>query len=102
MVTQTFMLNPVNDQLLQVPEYSGLPEKVIWDVEDPKIFVIIEGTVVYVYRYDAESIDGPQIVLIDTDRRPSRYVPIALWNGVVMYQERYYAIHFYLPFVHIN
>ena len=37
--------NPVNDQVLPIPDFQGPPQAVLWDAADPNCFVISNGGV---------------------------------------------------------
>lgn len=88
LLAQTYILNPVNDQVLQVPDYTGVPETVIWDQEDRSTCVLVDENELHVYSYASETIDGPQITLISDENRKLGYSPIALFQGVMMFQVR--------------
>ena len=78
--------NPVNDQALEIPEFQGPPQQVLWDAADPNIFVIANGTDYQVYTYASTTINGPIIEAVGTHPQAPGAHPIMMLHGVVAFQ----------------
>lgn len=48
---QVSLFNPVNDQVLVIPKFTGSLEGALWDVADPNVFVLADNRQFYVYVY---------------------------------------------------
>lgn len=53
--------NPVNDQVLPIPDFRGPPQAVLWDAADPNCFVTSNGKEFQVYTYAATTINGRDV-----------------------------------------
>jgi len=80
------LFNPVNDQVLPVPKFTGSLEAALWDGADPNVFVLADARQFYVYVYAPVSISGPLINFVGTTPRPHGFSPVLLYNGVVTCQ----------------
>lgn len=55
----------------------------LWDCQDPSIFVLFDSANIYTYVYKAVTINGPQIVHLTTQAKNSGLTPIVLNNGTI-------------------
>ena len=74
--------NPVNDQALEIPEFQGPPQQVLWDAADPNTFVIANGTDYQVYTYASTTINGPMIEAVGTHPQAPGAHPIMMLHGL--------------------
>lgn len=79
--------NPVNDQVLPIPDFKGPPQAVLWDAADPNCFVIADGKEFRVYTYAATTINGPTIEAVGTHTQKPGTHPVLMLNGVVACQD---------------
>ncbi|KAK3285957.1 hypothetical protein CYMTET_6459 [Cymbomonas tetramitiformis] len=80
------LFNPVNDQVLPVPKFTGALESMLWDSADPNVFVLADNRQFYVYVYTPVSISGALISFVGTTARPTGFCPILMYNGMITCQ----------------
>ncbi|MEW5304579.1 MAG: hypothetical protein WDW36_007181 [Sanguina aurantia] len=78
-----FLFNPVNDQVLELPEQSGKAENVMWDVVEMNLLAVADANSISVYLYVPISLDGPSILLIGKQSIQPTHTPLVMTNGVV-------------------
>uniref|UniRef100_A0A061RSU0 Wd repeat-containing protein 19 n=2 Tax=Tetraselmis sp. GSL018 TaxID=582737 RepID=A0A061RSU0_9CHLO len=76
-----YLFNPVNDQVLPIPDFNGVVDNVVWDCEDTNLFALFDSNNIYVYSYLPVTISGPKISLLTTQTKNSGLSPILLANG---------------------
>lgn len=77
------VLNPVNDQVILVPEFNGRAENVMWDVIDPNVFVVADRTGLYVYLHSPVSLTGAKVEFLSKQPLQSSHCPLVCCNGSV-------------------
>lgn len=80
---EVWLYNPVNDQVLPVPQVEGELVRVIWDLSQSHVLVLATKRELHCMLYVPVSIDGPGMVLLGTDALPSGFSPVSCDNGVV-------------------
>ena len=75
------LFQPVNDQALEIPEFQGPPQQVLWDAADPNTFVIANGTDYQVYTYASTTINGPMVEAVGTHPQAPGAHPIMMLHG---------------------
>ncbi|MEW5318051.1 MAG: hypothetical protein WDW38_009304 [Sanguina aurantia] len=78
-----FLFNPVNDQVLELPEQSSKAENVMWDVVELNLLAVADANSISVYLYVPISLDGPSILLIGKQSIQPTHTPLMMTNGVV-------------------
>jgi len=57
-----YMLNPVDESLIMIPNFQAETESVLWDIEDQNLFVTVASDMMHTYLYLPLSLEGPQII----------------------------------------
>jgi len=93
-----YLYNPIDDSQLFVPNFAGDTYEVLWDIDDPNVFVTIDPQKMQTYLFCPISLDGPQIIhlpeylkLDEVDKNKNGIVtfldkslkPLILKNGFV-------------------
>ncbi|GAX77949.1 hypothetical protein CEUSTIGMA_g5391.t1 [Chlamydomonas eustigma] len=78
---QLYVFNPVNDQVLLVPDFNGRAETVMWDVLDPSVFVVADTSALYVYLYYPVSLSGAKIEFVGKQSLQASHTPLNCCNG---------------------
>eukprot|EP00793_Prasinoderma_coloniale_P004677 PRCOL_00000438-RA len=81
-----WLYNPVNDQVLEVPQFEGEFERIIWDLAQPHVFVVATRRELHCMLYSPVTISGPSVTLLGTDSLLTGHSPVTLNNGVVAVQ----------------
>lgn len=83
--SDAFLYNPINDMIIQLPEYPVSAIGLLWDQWplDKYIFIVFDKERIYTYVYYRDTIEGPQCVYIETTELPFGYKPLLLYNGDV-------------------
>ncbi|XP_066952339.1 LOW QUALITY PROTEIN: WD repeat-containing protein 19 [Macrobrachium rosenbergii] len=83
-----FVYNPVNDDLLEIPEFPGSCKGCLWEncPSDRNVFVLFDEKQLYTYVLHQEHIKGPHVELVGTTKIPPGQVPLLLYNGEVTLQ----------------
>ncbi|ESO89539.1 hypothetical protein LOTGIDRAFT_218902 [Lottia gigantea] len=78
-----YVYNPVNDQIVEIPNLSESVQGVLWEnwPLDKGIFVIYDTEKIYTYVYCRESVNGAQVSLVGTTKLPFGQIPTMLYNG---------------------
>ncbi|KAF5840991.1 hypothetical protein DUNSADRAFT_14848 [Dunaliella salina] len=78
------LFNPVNDQVLPVPcDLTGRADNIMWDVQDPHVFVIAEQQALHVMLYVPVSISGPRVELLGKQSIHNTHSPLMVIGGSV-------------------
>ncbi|KAJ8298131.1 hypothetical protein KUTeg_024662 [Tegillarca granosa] len=83
-----FIYNPVNDQLLEIPEFSTMIKGILWEYWslDKGVFIAYDDDKIYTYIYSRESVQGPTVEFAGETRLPYGNIPILMYNGEVTLQ----------------
>ncbi|XP_072170705.1 WD repeat-containing protein 19-like [Diadema setosum] len=83
-----FVYNPVNDQTLEIPNFSPTIKNVLWEngFNYKGVFVAYDEEKVYTYLYSRETVNGPAVILVGTTKLPFAQQPLMLHNGELMCQ----------------
>ncbi|KAK8722853.1 hypothetical protein OTU49_012085 [Cherax quadricarinatus] len=83
-----YMYNPVNDDILEIPEFPGSCRGCLWEnsPSDRHLFAIFDDKQLYTYIFHQEHIKGHHVELIGTTKIPPSQVPLLLYNGEVTLQ----------------
>ncbi|XP_071786835.1 WD repeat-containing protein 19-like isoform X1 [Asterias amurensis] len=78
-----FVYNPVNDQILEIPDFSPTVKGVLWEnwPYDKGVFVAYDDDKLYTYMYSRETVRGPSVTLAATTKLPFAQKPLMLYNG---------------------
>jgi len=57
-----YLFNPIDDSMLSLPNFSATTEHVLWDLDDPNVFVTVDKEKMKTYLYAGLSLQGPQII----------------------------------------
>jgi hypothetical protein len=57
-----YLFSPVDDSMLFIPNFSAGTDNILWDLEDPNIFVTVDKEKMQAYLYVSLSLEGPQII----------------------------------------
>jgi hypothetical protein len=57
-----YLFNPIDDTMLFVPNFSPNTNNVLWDIDDPELFVTIDNEKMQTYLYVHLSLEGSQII----------------------------------------
>ncbi|KAG1674427.1 hypothetical protein FOA52_012954 [Chlamydomonas sp. UWO 241] len=80
---QLYVFNPVNDQVLPIPNFSSRCENVMWDVADPNCFVVADGSGLYTYLHCPVSLQGAKVEFISKQPLQTSHSPLLCFNGSV-------------------
>ena len=69
--------------MLPVPEFHTRAENVMWDVMDPNVFVVADGSGLYVYLHRPVSLSGPKLEFLSKQPLQASHVPLSCCNGAV-------------------
>lgn len=53
-----YLFQPVDDTMLFIPNFSSTTENVIWDLDDPHIFVTVDKEKMQCYMFVNLSLEG--------------------------------------------
>nr|XP_054756020.1 WD repeat-containing protein 19-like isoform X1 [Lytechinus pictus] len=83
-----FVYNPVNDQTLDIPNFSPTIKNVLWEngFNYKGVFVAYDDEKVYSYLYSRETVNGPAVILVGTTKLPFAQQPLMLHNGQLVCQ----------------
>jgi len=56
------MYNPIIDQAVMIPNFQSGTNHVLWDIENPNLFVTVDSEKMCSYVYIPLSLEGIQIV----------------------------------------
>mmetsp|Transcript_28986 Transcript_28986/g.35929 ORF Transcript_28986/g.35929 Transcript_28986/m.35929 type:complete len:222 (+) Transcript_28986:1160-1825(+) len=54
-----YMLNPVDESLIMIPNFQAETETVLWDIESTNLFVTVAADMMHTYLYAPLSLEGP-------------------------------------------
>lgn len=57
-----YLFNPIDDSQLMVPNFSSTTYNVLWDIDDPSLFVTVDPEKMQTYLYSPLGLEGAQIV----------------------------------------
>jgi hypothetical protein len=57
-----YLYNPIDDSQVFVPNFSPQTNKVLWDVDDPNLFVTVDSEKMQTYLFSPLSLDGASII----------------------------------------
>lgn len=57
-----YLFNPVDDTMLFIPNFSSQTNQVLWDIDDPQIFVCVDNEKIQTYMFVQVSLEGSCIV----------------------------------------
>lgn len=57
-----YLYNPVEDSSIFVPNFAPETHHVLWDIDDPNLFVTVDKQKMQTYLFKPLTMDGPQIV----------------------------------------
>jgi WD repeat-containing protein 19 len=57
-----YLFNPIDDTTLFVPNFSPNTNNVLWDIDDPELFVTVDNEKMQTYLYVHVSLEGSQII----------------------------------------
>ncbi|KAL3878608.1 hypothetical protein ACJMK2_030942 [Sinanodonta woodiana] len=83
-----FVYNPVNDLLVEIPNFSTTVKGVLWEMWalDRGVFIAYDEEKITTYVYSKESVKGPHVVSAGTTKLPYGQIPVMLHNGEVTLQ----------------
>ncbi|KAL5011631.1 hypothetical protein ScPMuIL_010182 [Solemya velum] len=86
--TDGFVYNPVNDQILEIPELSPNTRGALWEnwIMDKGVFITFDDEKINTYVHCKETVSGPQVEFVGSTKLPFGQVPIMLHNGEVTLQ----------------
>jgi hypothetical protein len=53
-----YLYNPIDDTMLFVPNFSAQTNQVLWDIDDPELFVTVDNEKMQTYQYVHVSLEG--------------------------------------------
>ncbi|GFH09592.1 WD_REPEATS_REGION domain-containing protein, partial [Haematococcus lacustris] len=77
------LFNPVSDQVLVVPQFTGKAERVMWDQLDPNVFVVVDASMLHTYLHIPISIAGPRVEFVCKQHYQPTHTPILVHSGSV-------------------
>ncbi|KAI1286712.1 WD repeat-containing protein 19 [Halotydeus destructor] len=85
-----FVYNAVTDTLLEIPgeKFPATIKAMFWETfpGDKCVFVACDSRTVSIFAYASQSIDGPQVIYVDTMNIPRGQSPLFLYNGDIISQ----------------
>ncbi|XP_074649650.1 WD repeat-containing protein 19-like isoform X1 [Tubulanus polymorphus] len=83
-----YVYNPVNDQIIEIPNFSSTTHGVLWEnwLPDKRIFISYDDDTIVTYLLHKESYKGSKVVQVGNTKLPYGHVPIMLYNGEVTLQ----------------
>ncbi|XP_063074275.1 WD repeat-containing protein 19 isoform X2 [Engraulis encrasicolus] len=78
-----FLYCPVNDMVLEIPNFSPTITGALWETcpGDKGVFVAYDDDKVYTYAFHKETIQGPRVILVGGTKLPFSHKPLLLHNG---------------------
>lgn len=80
---QLYLFNPVNDQVLPVPEFHTRADNVMWDTLDPNVFVVADGSGLYIYLHRPVSLSGPKLDFLSKQPLQASHTALTCCNGAI-------------------
>ena len=80
-----FLYNPVNDNVMPVPDFPKGAQGVVWDSSsvDRGVFVAFDENDIHTYVYNGVSVSGPSIVKLKSTPLPIGFKPLVVSDGRV-------------------
>uniref|UniRef100_A0A4W4G7L7 WD repeat-containing protein 19 n=1 Tax=Electrophorus electricus TaxID=8005 RepID=A0A4W4G7L7_ELEEL len=78
-----FLYCPVDDSLLELPDFPPTVTGVLWEhwPGDKAVFVAFDEDKVYTYAFHKDTIQGPKVILVGATKLPFSHKPLLLYNG---------------------
>ena len=54
-----FLYNPVDSLTIFIPNFSGQTKTLLWDIDDPNLFIAVDNEKMQTYLYTPLSLEGP-------------------------------------------
>ncbi|PIK59918.1 putative WD repeat-containing protein 19, partial [Apostichopus japonicus] len=86
--SDAFIYNPVNDHILEIPDFSPTIKEIFWEngASDRGVFVAYDEAMLYTFVYSPETVTGPSVVLAGSTKLPFSQKPLMLYGGEVTCQ----------------
>ncbi|XP_014673105.1 PREDICTED: WD repeat-containing protein 19-like [Priapulus caudatus] len=86
--TDVYILNPVNEQLAEVPQVPSTTKGLLWEQApgDMGTFVMYDDEKVYTYVHSRETIEGSKVDFVGSMKIPHGQVPLVLQQGELTLQ----------------
>jgi len=86
--SDAFVYNPVNDALVELPEFPPGAKGVLWEnwPLDKHVFIAHDEENVYTYVYYRDTVHGPMCEMAGVTKLPFGHCPLMLYNGEVSCQ----------------
>ncbi|XP_052278623.1 WD repeat-containing protein 19-like isoform X1 [Dreissena polymorpha] len=83
-----YVYNPVNDHLVEIPEFSPFAKGILWEMWglDKGVFIAYDEEKIYTYMYSREHVMGTRCDLVGSTKLPYGQKPVLLHNGEVTLQ----------------
>lgn len=57
-----YLYNPIDDSSIFIPNFSSQTNQVLWDIDDPNLFVTVDTEKMQTYLFCSMSLEGSQII----------------------------------------
>lgn len=57
-----YLFNPIEESMIFVPNFQPDTHNVLWDIDEPNLFVTVDAKKMQTYLFKPLSLDGPQII----------------------------------------
>ena len=74
-----YLFNPVNDQSIILPNFSGNTERIIWDIIDINVFCTVEPEKLQTYIYKPYSLEGASVIHLQEYLKLEGILPIYIY-----------------------
>ncbi|XP_064636625.1 WD repeat-containing protein 19-like isoform X3 [Lineus longissimus] len=81
-----YVYNPVNDHVVEIPNFSNTTKGILWDKADKDIFMVFDDEKIVTFMYNRETVSGAKVTMAGTSKLPYGHVPIMLHHGEVTLQ----------------
>lgn len=85
-----FVYNPVNDQVLDIPNFQSTAKGALWEnwAPDRGVFITYDDEKIYTYMYSRESMHGPVVEYVGESKLPYGNIPILMYGGEITLQSQ--------------
>ncbi|KAI0219650.1 WD repeat-containing protein 19 [Lamellibrachia satsuma] len=83
-----YVYNPVNDNIVEIPDFSPIVKGVLWEnfAMDEGVFVAYDEEKIYSYIYNRETVNGSKVEFVGITKLPYGQVPLMLYYGDIVLQ----------------
>ncbi|KAL2734556.1 WD repeat-containing protein 19-like [Vespula maculifrons] len=83
--SDVYLYDPINENIIQVPECPEAIEGIIWDqnIFERSIFAIYNKNIIVTYIFIKYFVEGQKIIKVNSTKLPSEALPMLMYSGEV-------------------